>query len=212
MEITWFGYSCFRLKGKEVVIITDPFGKSLGYNLGKQAADIVTVSHSHPNHSNVEGMGGKPRVLEGPGEYEIAGVFVSGIATCHDKAGGKERGKNTVYLLEIDEVTVCHLGDLGHIPSTEQVEEMTPVDVLLVPVGGGGTLGASEAMEVIGLLDPKIVIPMHYRTEDMTLELETAERFLKETGHKELSPQPRLVVSPSGLPEVTQIVLLDHRR
>lgn len=212
MEITWLGHSCFRMKGKEAILLTDPFEKSLGYPLGKPSADIVTVSHPHPNHSNVAAVGGAPRVLRGPGEYEIAGVFITAIGTFHDKEGGGKHGKNIVYLIEVDEVTVCHLGDLGHVPSPDQAEAMSPVDVLLVPIGGVSTIGASEAAETIGLLDPKIVIPMHYKTEAINLELEPLERFLKEMGLKELAAQPRLMVSRSNLPEVTQVVLLDYRR
>ncbi|MFH1486677.1 MAG: MBL fold metallo-hydrolase [Chloroflexota bacterium] len=212
MEVTWLGHSCFRLKGKEAVLITDPFDTSLGYSLGKPSADIVTVSHPHPNHANVDGVGGTPHPVEGPGEYEISGVFISSIRTFHDDEGGRRLGKNTVYVIEMDDLRVCHLGDLGHVPSSQQVEEISPVDILLVPVGGVTTIGAAEAAETIGLLDPKIVVPMHYRTEAIGLDLESPERFLKEMGLKELAPQPRLMVTKSNLPEVRQVILLDYRR
>ena len=130
MDITWLGHSCFRLKGSHATIITDPYSPELGYSLGKTNAGIVTVSHQHPGHNYVQGIGGQPRVIKGPGEYEISGVLIIGIATFHDGDGGKTRGKNTVYLMEIDEIAVCHLGDLGHVLSGEQVEEIDSVDVL----------------------------------------------------------------------------------
>jgi L-ascorbate metabolism protein UlaG (beta-lactamase superfamily) len=145
MDINWLGHSCFRIKGKQATIITDPFPPDLGYTLGKPAADIVTVSHQHPSHAYVQGVAGEPRQIAGPGEYEISGVLIIGIPTFHDAARGQTRGKNTAYLLEVDGVMVCHLGDLGHVLTAEQVEEIDDVDVLLLPVGGVSTVNASTA-------------------------------------------------------------------
>src|SRR4030042_1833380 len=210
MEISWLGHSCFRLKGSHAIIITDPYSPGLGYSLGKPTARIVTVSHEHPGHCYVEGVGGQPKVVSRPGEYEINDVLIIGIATFHDGEGGKKRGKNTVYLMEIDEVSVCHLGDLGHVLSSEQIEDIGNVDVLLLPVGGVSTLNAPMAAEVVRQLEPKAIIPMHYKTPALKRELEPVDRFLKEIGAKQVASQPKLSVTRSNLPLTTQVFLLDY--
>lgn len=210
MDISWLGHSCFRLRGRHATVITDPYSPGLGYTLGKPTAHIVTVSHQHPGHSYVQGIGGEPRLVTGPGEYEISGVLIIGITTFHDPEGGGKRGKNTVYLIEIDEVTVCHLGDLGHMLTTEQVEGLDNVDVLLLPVGGVSTINPSVAAAVVRQLEPKAVIPMHYKTQAISRELEPIEKFLKEIGVREVKSQPKLSFTKSGLPATTEVFLLDY--
>jgi L-ascorbate metabolism protein UlaG (beta-lactamase superfamily) len=210
MDISWLGHSCFRLKGNHATVITDPYSPDVGYSLGKTTARIVTVSHPHPDHSYIQGIGGQPKVVSRPGEYEIGGVLVIGIATFHDDEGGKKRGKNTAFLMEIDEISVCHLGDLGHVLTGEQVEEIDNVDVLLLPVGGVTTINASKAAEVVRQLEPKVVIPMHYKTPALKMELEPVDRFLKEIGAKQLDPLPKLSLTKSSLPASTQVFLLDY--
>jgi L-ascorbate metabolism protein UlaG (beta-lactamase superfamily) len=210
MDITWLGHSCFKIKGSHATVITDPYSPDLGYKLGKPSARIVTVSHQHPGHSYVQGIGGQPKVVNRPGEYEISGVLIIGIATFHDGEKGKKRGKNTVYLMEIDEISVCHLGDLGHVLSAEQVEEIDNVDVLLLPVGGVSTINAPMAAEVVRQLEPKAVIPMHYKTPALGLELEPVDRFLREIGAKQVEPLPKLSLTKSNLPPTTQVFLLDY--
>lgn len=210
MDITWLGHSCFRLKGKQAAVITDPYPPEVGYSLGKPAAHIVTVSHDHHDHAYVQGIEGDPKVISGPGEYEVSEVLVIGISTFHDSEGGKERGKNTVYLIDLDEISVCHLGDLGHGLTAEQVEEIDDVDVLLVPVGGVYTINAPMAAAVVRQLEPKVVIPMHYKTEALSFELEPVERFLREIGAKDVQPQAKLSITKSNLPSNTQVVLLDY--
>ena len=210
MDISWLGHSCFRIKGSHGAVVTDPYLPSLGYSLGKPTARIVTVSHQHPGHSYIQGIGGSPRVIAGPGEYEINGVLVIGIATFHDAEQGRKRGRNTVYLMEVDEVSVCHLGDLGHVLTAEQVEELGNVDVLLLPVGGVSTINAPTAAEVVRQLEPKVVIPMHYKTQALSWELEPVERFLKEIGAKEVNSQPKLSFTRSSLPATSQVFLLDY--
>ena len=202
------GHSCFRIKGNKTIIITDPFPPDLGYSLGKQTANIVTVSHQHPSHSYVKGIGGEPRLVKGPGEYEISNVLIIGIATYHDSVKGQSRGKNTAYLMEMDGVSVCHLGDIGHVLNDEQVEEMGNVDVLLLPVGGVNTINAAMAAEVIRKIEPKVVIPMHYKTPVLDRELDPVESFLKEMGMAQVEPRPRLSVSKSNLPLSTQVFVL----
>jgi len=212
MDISWLGHSCFRIKGSHATVVTDPYPPSLGYSLGKPSARIVTVSHQHPGHSYIQGIGGAPRVITGPGEYEISGVLIIGIATFHDAEGGRKRGRNTVYLMEVDEVSVCHLGDLGHVLTAEQVEEIDNVDVLLLPVGGVSTINASMAAEVVRQLEPKAVFPMHYKTQALSWQLEPVERFLKEIGVKQVNSQPKLSFTRSSLPATTQVFLLDYLR
>ena len=210
MEIVWLGHSCFRIRGKEATIVTDPFDRTLGYPVKKLTANIVTVSHPHPQHSFLEDVAGSPKVISRPGEYEIANVFINGIATFHDADRGEHRGKNTVYLVQIEEMSICHLGDLGHVPTAEQIEQMSDTDILMVPVGGGATIGAAAAVEIISLLQPKLVIPMHFKTEVVKMDLEPLEHFLKEMGLKEVVTQPKLNVSKSGLPADTSVVVLDY--
>jgi L-ascorbate metabolism protein UlaG (beta-lactamase superfamily) len=210
MDITWLGHSCFRLKGSHATVITDPYSPGLGYSLGKPTARIVTVSHEHPGHCYVDGVGGQPRVVNRPGEYEISEVLIIGIATFHDGERGKKRGKNIVYLMEIDEVAVCHLGDLGHVLTSEQIEDIGNVDVLLLPVGGVSTINAPMAAEVVRQLEPKVVIPMHYKTPALKVELEAVDRFLKEIGAKQVTSQPKLSVNKSNLPLTSQVFLLDY--
>ncbi len=210
MDINWLGHSCFGIRGRQATVITDPYPPDLGYSLGKPTAHIVTVSHRHPGHSYVQGIGGEPRLVTGAGEYEISGVLITGIATFHDRERGQKRGKNTVYLMEVDEVSVCHLGDLGHVLTAEQVEEIDDVDVLLLPVGGVSTINAPMAAEVVRQLEPKAVIPMHYKTEALSWELEPVDRFLKEIGVRQIASQPKLSFTKSNLPVSTQVFLLDY--
>jgi len=210
MEISWLGRSCFRIRGTQATVITDPYSPDTGYSLGKPKGRIVTVSHQHPGHSYVQGVGGDPKIITGPGEYEIGGVLIIGLATFHDAENGSQRGKNTIYLMEIDEVSLCHLGDLGHMLTAEQMEELGNVDILLAPVGGVSTIDAPVAAELARQLEPKVVIPMHYKTEALSRELEPVEKFLKETGGEQVTSQPKLSFNRSNLPLTTQVYLLDY--
>lgn len=210
MEITWLGHSCFRLRSSQTTVITDPYPPELGYSLGKPSARIVTISHQHPSHSYVQGVGGEPKVISVPGEYEINGILILGIATFHDTEGGAKRGKNIVYAMDIDDITVCHLGDLGHVLTSQQVEAIGNVDVLLLPVGGMSTLNASMAAAVIRQLEPKTVVPMHYKTPAINRELEPVEKFFKEMGIEQINPQPKLSVNKSNLPLSTQVFWLSY--
>jgi len=210
MEINWLGYSCFRIKGSQTTVITDPFPPNLGYTLGKQAARVVTVSHQHAGHSYVDGIEDVSKVIKGPGEYEVANTLVIGLATFHDKEEGRQKGKNTAYLIEVDEVSICHLGDLGHILTSQQVEAIGNVDILMVPVGGVSTINGSEAAQVVRQLEPKAVVPMHYKTPGLTVELEPVDRFLKEMGVKDNTPRPKLSFTKNNLPASTQVFLLEY--
>ncbi|MFC1952897.1 MBL fold metallo-hydrolase [Chloroflexota bacterium] len=210
MEISWLGHSCFRIKGSRATVITDPYSPDSGYSLGKLTANIVTISHQHPEHSYISGIGGDPKPVTKPGEYEISSVLIIGMATFHDEESGNVRGKNTIYLIEIDGLSICHLGDLGHVLSASQVEEMDNIDVLLLPVGGVSTIDAAGAAEVVRQLEPKAVVPMHYKTDALKRELEPVDNFLKEMGLTEVNSQPKLSLTKTNLPLTSQVFLLDY--
>jgi len=201
------GLACFRIRGSQAVVITDPFPPDSGYTLGKQTADIVTVSHPHPSHSYVEGVTGA-RVVKGPGEYEISGVLMLGLTAYHDAVKGQSRGKNTIYIMEIDGVTICHLGDIGHVIDDKAIEDMGKVDILMLPVGGVTTITAAMAAETIRKVEPKVVIPMHYQTPGTKRELEPVETFLKEMGQSPIEPKPKLNINKNNLPLTMQVVIL----
>ena len=211
VDISWLGYSCFEITGKRTKIITDPYSEEIGLKLPPLEADIVTISHPHPGHSNSQVIGGNPRVINRPGEYEINGIFITGLDSFHDNSGGKIRGKNIIYIIEIDGLTICHLGDLGHILSDQQIEDMGGIDILLIPVGDANSLDAVTAAQVIRQLEPKIVIPMHYMTPGLNKELDGIDRFLKEIGNGKIEPRPKLRISEKGLSESTETILLERR-
>ena len=210
MEITWYGHSCFRLSERGVAIVTDPFNEELGYARPRIRADVVTISHDHPGHNCRVGFRGGPRFFEGPGEYEVKGVFITGIATFHDGRRGASRGRNSVFVFDFDGVSVCHLGDLGHVLDQNQVQALSDVSVLLIPVGGLHTIDAPKAAEVISMVEPRLVVPMHYATPKETSRLQKVDKFLKEMGLDPVTPEPQLRVTKSSLPDQTQVVLLDH--
>ena len=211
MEITWYGHACFRLRDRDITIVTDPYGEDVGYPIPRLRAHVVTVSHDHHDHNNVEAVKGDPLIIDGPGEYECRGVFITGIPTYHDSKKGQQRGSNTVFLFEFEDLAVCHLGDLGHVPTQAQVEALSDVAVLLIPVGSVYTIGAAQAAEVVSLLEPKIVIPMHHRTEMGGSKLQSVRQFLKELGLSKVPTMESLKVTKSTLPEETQVMLLDYQ-
>ncbi len=209
MEISWLGHSCFIIKGKEKTIITDPYNPDLGYSLGKPKADIVTLSHFHPGHSYVEGLANDVKQIKSPGEYEIGGIFLTGITTFHDAQKGNVKGKNTVYLIEADGVTLCHLGDLGHPLSLRLIEELGLIDVLFLPVGETSTIPIATAIEIVRQLNPHIVIPMHYKTEALRRNLQPVDKFLTKMGIAKAEAKTKLSISRSSLPASIEIVVLD---
>lgn len=213
MEIVWYGHSCFKLSERNLsTVVTDPFDKSIGYALPKLKADIVTVSHDAPGHNNVSAVK-EARVISGPGEYEIGGVFITGVATQRENGDKKKKAevRNTLYVFDFDGITVAHLGDLDHVPTQAQVEEMGNVHVALVPVGGGGGLNSSQAAEVISLIEPAIVVPMHYKTENANLKLDPLNKFLKEMGLGTVKTEDSLNVKKGSLPEETHVVVLEYK-
>lgn len=214
MELTWLGHSCFRLRGKDATIVTDPPAPSTGYGLNRLTADIVTISHHHPGHDYAAGVGGEPKVVDGPGEYEIKQILISGAQTYHDNEHGKRLGRNTVYLMTIDDVHVCHLGDLGGPLDNHAQEALENCDVLLVPVGGGNALNAEQAAQVVAQLEPRLIVPMHYATpgyKDSGTPLEGVEKFCREMGVEPPEPVAKLSITSASLPAETQIALLSYR-
>jgi L-ascorbate metabolism protein UlaG (beta-lactamase superfamily) len=219
MEIVWYGLSCFRLieRGMASVVI-DPYDDSVGYGTLRLKADIVCISHDEPGHNCSEAVKGEKRIIRGPGEFEIGGVFITGISTRHapDTSGKKKKTEakdaNTLYLVDFNGLTVAHLGDLDYVPTQQQIENLGSVNVALVPIGGGGGLNASQAAEVISLLEPAIVVPMHYRTPEIDLKLDTLQKFVKEMGLSTPKPQESLKITKADLPDETHVVVLDHKR
>jgi L-ascorbate metabolism protein UlaG (beta-lactamase superfamily) len=219
MEITWYGHSCFRLTERNyATVVTDPFdNKSIGYSALKLRSDIVTVSHDAPGHNNTDAVKGMSHVIDGAGEFEIGGVFITGVQT--DGAGsGKKKSKdkdngsrNTIYVFDYDGITVAHLGDLKQTPTQSEIESLGTINVALVPVGGGGGLNAAKAAEVISLIEPNLVIPMHYSTPSVKLSLDSLNKFIKEMGLSKPDTQPSLKVTRSGLPNETRVVVLDYQ-
>lgn len=204
MYISYLGHSCFKIQDKAVAdaitVVTDPFDKETGFKVPNFEADIVTVSHQHHDHNNVSALRGKPFVVDCAGEYDIKGVAIDGVETFHDDKDGKERGKNIICRIFIDDIAVVHLGDLGHVLDAKQLEQIEGTDILLVPVGGVYTLDAKKAVEVISQIEPRIVIPMHYKTKDSKIDLEGVEKFIKELG---LAPryEEKLKISKRDLPQ-----------
>ncbi len=198
MEITWYGLSCFRIREGNATVICDPYDKVAGLTLPKVRADIVTISHEQPGHNSAGRVSGEPKIFRGPGEYEVNSIFVTGATTYPRKQAANvppvPPERNIIFFFEFGDITVGHLGNLGEVPTQAQVEELNlgDVDILLIPVGGGSTLDPTRAVEVIGMFEPKLVIPMHYHQPGLTGELaqlESVEKFLKEFGSSPLDPQ-----------------------
>jgi len=216
MEIAWYGHSCFRLTERGMAtVVADPFdNKAIGYSPLRLKADIVTISHDAPGHNNADAVKGTSHVIRGPGEFEIGSVFITGVQT--DGVGtvkkGRDQVRNTLYVFDYEGITVAHLGDLRQVPSQTEVEALGTVNIALVPVGGGGGLNASKAAEVVSLLEPNIVVPMHYATPEAKIVLDSLGKFLKEMGLGKQENQPSLKVSRTSLPDETRVVVLDHQR
>ncbi len=207
-EFRFFGHNCIRIKAREAVILTDPVDKITGYAMSKQTADIVTLSHKHQGHTNLNGVKPEFRVIDGPGEYEMHDVFITGIRTYHDTENGKKRGYNTIYLFEVEGMRICHLGDLGHPLSAEQTESLEDCDILLVPAGGGDIISPEQAAEVIGQLGPKVVIPMQFATDFGDTDLGGLDRFCKTLGVPVPPFEEKLVIRQSDLTDVMRLVAL----
>ena len=213
MEITWYGHSCFRMNERGMAsVVTDPYDHNeVGYEPLKLKAEIVSVSHEAPGHSYIAAVKGKPYVIMGPGEYEIGGVFITGVQTNGHSKRKTEENRNTLYVFDYDGLTVVHLGDLNRVPSQTEIEALGEVHIALVPVGGGGGLNAAKAAEIVSLLEPGIVIPMHYSTPASIKKLAPLGKFLKEMGAGDTEAEPSLKISRTAVPNETRVVVLEYR-
>lgn len=211
MVIIWYGQSCFKIQSGETAIFTDPFDKEIGLTPPRSQAQIVTVSHYHYDHDNIESLSGEPLIIDGPGEYETRGINIKGIFSFHDDENGKQRGSNTVYIIEAEGIKICHLGDLGQEKLTnEQLEFINGVDILMIPVGGVYTIDGEQAVRIINQIEPRIVIPMHYKIPGLNIKLDGIDVFLKEMGMAKAQPVDKLTIKKKDLPEgeETKVVVI----
>ena len=216
MHIIWKGQSCFNIltsqkKGEQISIVIDPYDGSIGLRVPSLTADILLITHHHCDHNNVKAVKGDPFLVDGPGEYEIKDIFIRGISAFHDAFQGKERGKTAIYTVETEEIRLCHLGDLGQEELTsDQLDKIGNVDILMIPVGGIYTIDGSQAAKIISQIEPSIIIPMHYKIPKLRLDLEKIDKFLKVMGIKSVEPQDKLVIKKKDLlGEEARIVLLN---
>ncbi|HHY42721.1 MAG TPA: MBL fold metallo-hydrolase [Thermoanaerobacterales bacterium] len=211
MKIRWFGHACFLLESQDgTKIITDPFDGSVGYKIPMIEADIVTVSHDHYDHNYVEGIQGDPQVIKFPGECTIGNISINGVSAYHDEVKGAKRGPNIIYTFNIDGIKVCHLGDLGHLLSKTQLEDIGHVDVLLIPVGGTFTLDAEGAAAAVEQFSPKIIIPMHFKTPAVSMPIDPVEKFLEKMGHGEHLGSNTVEITADDLGDQQRIIVLDY--
>ncbi len=211
MEIQWLGLCCFRIRGRDALVVIDPFDPKLGLTMPRVAPHIVILTHDHPGHLSVKQVSGDFQRVMGAGEFEIRGVSIRGTWASHDSAPNAG-SPITVYTLEVDDLSVCHLGHLGHKLGEAQLEAIGRVDVLLVPIGGHGfSLNAALAAEVVSQIEPKLVVPMHYQIPGLTLTLDPLDRFVKEMGVTDAAPQPKLTLTSSPTVEDTKVVILEPR-
>jgi L-ascorbate metabolism protein UlaG (beta-lactamase superfamily) len=207
LDITWYGHSCFRIVERgRITVVTDPYADNIGLPPLKLKADVVTISHDVPGHNNVDAVKNEVHVIRGPGEYEIGSVFVTGVAM-HDGESATPR-QNVAYHIVYDNLSVLHLGDLAHVPKQSLIERLGEVNVLLVPVGGGMGLTAAAAAEVVALIEPHFIVPMHYEMPDLRIDLEPVDKFLKAMGVSKAQEADSLKVTASELPEQPQVVVL----
>lgn len=211
MNVTWFGQSCFRVEAKEGSILIDLFSKDIGLRPPKIKDNLVLITHGHYDHNNLDGLNPEAFVIKNPGEYEKQGIAVHGILSYHDKSEGKERGTNTIYIIKAEDMTICHLGDLGQEKLTdEQVEQIGDVDILMIPVGGTYTTNFKEAVGVISQIEPKIVMPMHYKIPDLKVDIDGVDKFVKELGLS-AEKMDKLKMAKKNLPtEEMKLILLEH--
>ena len=216
MKIKWYGHSAFLFTSNEgVKIITDPYesggyGGQLAYGKIQDQADIVLTSHDHADHNDTKSLPGSPQIVKGSGSKTVKGISLKGIPTYHDSSRGTERGANTIFTFSVDGIRVCHLGDLGHILSEKELAEIGPVDILLIPVGGYFTIDGKEATRVADQIKPKILIPMHVKTEKCGFPIAPVEDFLKGKSRVKRAKATEVTFDKDNLPQQVEIVVLDH--
>jgi len=209
MRIDWLGHSCFLITSSSGLrIITDPYESNIGYAPINESADIVTISHDHYDHNAAKEVKGNPEVVRN--SATVKGIEFKGIQLFHDDARGSKRGRNIAFLFNVDGIKICHLGDLGHIPSPEQLEQLRETNILFIPVGGFFTIDAEQATKVVDAIKPNIVIPMHFKTERIDFPISSVEEFLK--GKENVERLPFLEVDKGTLPSPTKVVVLSYER
>lgn len=221
MTLKWFGQSFFKIetknsKGEDVTLVIDPFNKNSGLKMpGKFGADITLVTHDHEDHNNIELIKGtplspEPFFISGPGEYEVKGIMIYGLASFHDNKNGADLGENTIYVIESEGIWLAHLGDLGQKELTEeQLQLLQNIDILLIPVGGTYTINATEAQEIISEIEPRVIIPMHYALPDLKIKLDGVEKFIKASGLKPETPEEKVRLIKKDLPEEdTKLIII----
>jgi L-ascorbate metabolism protein UlaG (beta-lactamase superfamily) len=216
MEISYLGHACFKIKSLNTKLLIDPFdSKMVGIKMPREEVDAVLVSHNHKDHGFVEAAYGYRKIIDGPGEYEIGGISIIGFSTYHDDKQGEERGKNTIYLIESEGLKVLHLGDLGHVLSSKQVEAVGNVNILMIPVGDKYSLGPKDAARIVTDIEPQIIIPMHYYFEGINKEyfdgLLPVDDFLSEVGLS-VERMPKLSIKLSDINSDNQKVVLLERK
>lgn len=212
MRIKWLGHSCFLLTSENnTKIITDPFDEKVGYQVPDEEADIATISHDHYDHSNISAVKGNYVLVKKPGKQNVKGIGINGVSLFHDDLQGSRRGRNIAFIFDIDGIRVCHCGDLGHVLTVEQVDEIGEVDVLLVPVGGVYTLDAKGAYEIVKQLKPKVTIPMHFKTQDLSFSLDDVDNFLKLIGNSERLNKQELTLNKNNLHDLPRAIVLDYK-
>lgn len=207
MEITWMGHACFRLRSEDMVVLTDPFPASVGLRPDPRPASVVTVSNSHPNHSSWEDVAGNPKIFSAPGEYEYSDISVRGVMTPLSPDVAQEH-RNVAYTIVVENVNICHLGDITEPLTTRHIDELSPVDVLLLPAGGGCTLEVDQVLQILQDLDAKVVIPMHYSLPDLSVPLGNVDAFLRSMGTGGVEQQPRLTLTANNLSPTMRVVVL----
>lgn len=213
MDIIFYGQACFKIKGKAATVLIDPFDPTkTSLKAPKDySADVVLKTHDHSDHNYFSELTGDPVLIEGPGDYEVKGISIVGVSTFHDKTEGTERGKNTVYNLQFEGLSIVHLGDLGHKLTEEQIADIGNTDILMIPVGGYYTIDSKEAVEVVAQLEPRVIIPMHYAIDGHNSNLAGIEPFLKEMGAESVEPLPKLSITKDKLPEEPQVIVLSKQ-
>ncbi len=211
MVITWYGQACFKIQSGDLVIAVDPFDKEIGFTPPRFRADVVMVTHAHHDHNNATALAGEPFAISGPGEYEVKGVNITGIETYHDMARGRERGLNTIYVIEVEGVRILHMGDFGEEKMRDgTLEAVGDVDILMIPVGGVYTIEGDAAARISRQVEPALVIPMHYKIPGLKVPLQGPEQFLKEMGVKDPEREEKLTIKKKDIPEdgkITVVVL-----
>jgi L-ascorbate metabolism protein UlaG (beta-lactamase superfamily) len=216
VDLSWLGHACFRLRGRDVTILTDPYvGDDWGYPPLSTVANVVTLSNEHPHHAGLSAVDGQPHVLRGPGEYEIGGALIWGVRTARPQDGALSGAatRNTAFIIQLEELTICHLGDLASAPLTpEELTHIKDADVLLIPVGGNCTINAQQAAGIVAQVEPKLIIPMHFATDETRghIALDDVSRFCKELGATEVAPRTRLSITSGSLPSEPTVMLMEQ--